>query len=133
METRSQRLARSAYPKVKQREHDRHAKKYGALALTFPVMVLQSGLVQATGFLLAKGKAEHTDFLNDLADVLVESGTLTLKAPEGRQGEALHHEIVTSDLAAYQHLTRCTLETAGWFKRYAQAILKAESTDGGRE
>ncbi|MER2554428.1 MAG: type III-B CRISPR module-associated protein Cmr5 [Thauera sp.] len=133
METRSQRYAKSAYPKVKQREHDHHAKKYGALALNFPVMVLQSGLVQSTGFLLAKGKDEHTDFLNDLADVLVESGTLILNAQEGRQGEALHHHIVTSDLPTYQHLTRCALETASWFKRYAQAILKAESTDGGRE
>jgi CRISPR-associated protein Cmr5 len=133
MEVRSQRYAKSAYPRVDRRQHDPHARKYGSLALNFPVMVLQSGLVQATGFLLAKGKPEHSAFINDLADVLVETGTLSLNAPDGHRGEAFHHQIVASDLPTYQHLTRWTLEASGWFKRYAQAILKAESTDGDRE
>lgn len=133
METRSQKYARAAYTKVEKRQRETVAAKYGALALNFPVMVLQSGLAQATGFLLAKGRDEHMAFLNDLADVLVETATLNVKAEGGQRGQALHHHVLGSDLATYQHLTRCVLDAAGWFKRYAQAVLKADPTDGGRE
>jgi CRISPR-associated protein Cmr5 len=84
METRNQRYARAAYDQVTAIEGQPVEKKYGALALNFPVMVLQSGLAQATGFLLAKGKKEkdeknkqeekakneHLRYLDDLAAVL---------------------------------------------------------------
>lgn len=134
METRSQKYARAAFTRVEKRQHEAIAAKYGALALNFPVMVLQSGLAQATGFLLAKGlRDEHKAFLNDLADVLVETATLSLEAENGQRGESLHRHVLASDLATYQHLTRCVLDAAGWFKRYAQAVLKADPTDGGRE
>ncbi|KFB76594.1 type III-B CRISPR module-associated protein Cmr5 [Candidatus Accumulibacter cognatus] len=119
METRNQKHARAAYARVKAVEGWPVEKKYGALALNFPVMVLQSGLAQATGFLLAKGREEHLRYLDDLADVLGEGN-----------GQGFHGKIIASDLGDYQDLTRRTLEAAGWFKRYAQGILKAESTDG---
>lgn len=119
METRSQKHARAAYARVKAVEGQQLEKKYGALALNFPVMVLQSGLAQATGFLLAKGKDEHLRYLADLAGVLGEGN-----------GQAFHEKIVVSELGDYQHLTRRTLDAAGWFKRYAQGILKAEPADG---
>lgn len=119
METRNQKHARAAYDKVKAVEGQPVEKKYGALALNFPVMVLQSGLAQATGFLLAKGKDEHLRYLADLANVLGEGS-----------GQTFHEKIVTSALGDYQHLTRRTLDAAGWFKRYAQGILKAEPADG---
>jgi len=124
METRNQKHARAAYDKVKAVEGQPVEKKYGALALNFPVMVLQSGLAQATGFLLAKGKNdkdknEHLRYLDDLAAVLGEG-----------DGKGFHAKIIASELGTYQHLTRRTLDAAGWFKRYAQGILKAEPTDG---
>lgn len=119
METRNQKHARAAYDKVKAVEGQPVEKKYGALALNFPVMVLQSGLAQATGFLLAKDKEEHLRYLDDLASVLGEG-----------DGKGFHAKIIASELATYQHLTRRTLDAAGWFKRYAQGILKAEPTDG---
>jgi CRISPR-associated protein Cmr5 len=119
METRTQKHARAAYPKISAIQGSPMEKKYAALALNFPVMVLQSGLAQATGFLLAKGRAEHHQYLNDLADVLGE-GT----------GQQFHGKIIASTLADYQHLTRRTLDAAGWFKRYAQGLLGAEATAG---
>ena len=119
METRNQKHARAAYDKVTAVEGQPVEKKYGALALNFPVMVLQSGLAQATGFLLAKGKDEHLRYLADLAAVLGEGN-----------GQTFHQKIIASALEDYQLLTRRTLDAAGWFKRYAQGILKAEPADG---
>ncbi len=46
------------------------------------------------------------------------------------QGKAFHGKIIDSNLADYQHLTRRTLDAAGWFKRYAQGLLGAKTTDG---
>lgn len=122
METRNQKHARAAYAKVDAVKGHPMEEKYGALALNFPVMVLQSGLAQATGFLLAKGKEEHLAFLNDLAGVLGEIN-----------GESFHQNIIASDLADYQHLTRRTLDAAGWFKRYAQGVLRVEPGNGEGE
>lgn len=119
MQTRSQRYAKAAYAKVDAVKDSSMAKKYGALALNFPVMVLQSGLAQATGFVLAKKNDEHLRYLDDLAESIGEG-----------HGPAFHKTIIASDLADYQHLTRRTLDAAGWFKRYAQGLLGAEATDG---
>jgi CRISPR-associated protein Cmr5 len=122
MQTRTQKDARAAYDRIEAIKDRPIEKKYGALALNFPVMVLQSGLAQATGFLLAKGREEHLAFLNDLAGVLGEV-----------DGQRFHQQIIASDLADYQHLTRRTLDAAGWFKRYAQGILRVEAGEGEEE
>lgn len=120
METRTQKYAKAAYPLVEARQGQPMEKKYGALALSFPVMVLQSGLAQATGFLIAKHKDHMSAYLNDLAAVLGED-----------DGQQFHAKAIASHLTDYQHLTRRTLDAAGWFKRYAQGLLDAEATDGG--
>ncbi|MFZ4538548.1 type III-B CRISPR module-associated protein Cmr5 [Propionivibrio sp.] len=142
MQTRSQQYAKAAYPRVDAIKNKPEEKKYGALALNFPVMVLQSGLAQATGFVLAKGKYEHLKYLDDLAAVLGEGhGTAfqgkIIDSNPAEQLEALklrckafHGKIIDSNLTDYQHLTRRTLDAAGWFKRYAQGILGAKTTDG---
>ena len=44
--------------------------KYGALAHRLPGMLLENGLAQATGFLLAKNNPEHHALLDDLCVVL---------------------------------------------------------------
>ena len=118
METRSQRYAKAAIKKIEAVLGQNEEKAYGALALRFPVMVLQGGLSQATGFLLAKGKAHHLRFLNDLAGILGHD-----------DGKKLHEKIIASNLADYQQLTRNTLDAAAWMKRYAQGTLKAEPGD----
>jgi CRISPR-associated protein Cmr5 len=127
MQTRTQKFALAAYPLVeKQSNHQldknnpelqKLASKYRTLALTFPNMILQSGLSQATGFLLAKGKPEHITYLNDLANVMKD---------HQHSGEALHKQVIESQLSEYQQLTRRALEASAWLKRYTQALLKSE-------
>ena len=96
------------------------------LAHKLPAMILQNGLAQASGFLLAKGGHEHTALLDDLANVMCAANG---SAANG--GEALHHEVITADTAATMRLTRLALEASAWIKRYVQGVLK-RGADGER-
>jgi CRISPR-associated protein Cmr5 len=120
MQTRDQRYALKSFGKIDRVKNDgkEYEKEYGALALNFPVMVLQSGLAQASGFILAKDRRGQRKYLDDLAAVLDEG-----------DGETFHGKIIQSSLDEYQRLTRHVLEAAGWLKRYAQGHLGAKTTD----
>lgn len=114
-EIRSQKMAQAAYPLVVRLQHHDLEAKYRTLSLTFPAMILQSGLSQAVGFLLAKGKDEHGQLLAHLAELLGYAN-----------GNVFHKAILDADLAQYQLLTRKTLDASCWLKRYTQALLKKE-------
>ena len=123
MKPRSHQLALAAYERVEARIKFPDTKKYGALAHKLPTLILQNGLAQATGFLLAKGKEEHLALLDDLAQVLRDVG-------EGGCADrtAMHKTIIAADVNKTMHLTRRTLEASGWLKRYVQGILKVDAT-----
>lgn len=118
---RSHRVAEAAYQRVLARNVDAfkdHKKQYGSLAHKLPTLILQNGLAQATGFLLAKDKTEHLALLDDLAHML-----------DGKDGKSLHHDvIIKADTAKTMLLTRHSLEAAGWIKRYVQGVLKVDAT-----
>lgn len=122
-ELRTHKVARAAYEQVMARKDIDHKKKYGALAHKLPGMILQNGLAQATGFLLAKGKAEHQDLLDDLAAVMHGIGAIKV-----RDREKMHEEIIRADLQQTLLLTRRALEASGWIKRYVQGALGIDST-----
>ena len=98
-------------------------RKYGALAHKLPGMILQNGLAQATGFLLAKGDKEHVALLDDLNYVLRAAGV-----SDADDGPCLHKAIIASDLDRILILTRRSLEASGWLKRYAQGVLGVDAT-----
>lgn len=127
MKTRTHAVATKAYECVAAHTNDPRRKEYGALAHALPGMILQNGLAQATGFLLAKGKGEHKALLNDLNTVLRSSG-----ASAASDGDALHQLIIDSDLGRTMRLTRLSLEASGWMKRYAQGVL-GDGPDVGRD
>ena len=120
---RTHAVATAAYEQVDKRRQDPDRKAYGALAHKLPGMILQNGLAQATGFLLAKGKAEHLALLADLNAVLHASGEVATG-----DGPALHQTVIGSDLSQTLVLTRRSLEAAGWIKRYVQGVLRVDST-----
>ena len=121
IKTRSHRLATEAYRCVVGRKGEPYEKAYSSLAHSFPSMILQNGLAQATGFLLAKGRDEHRALLADLNAVL---GATERTASDG--GSELHREIIEASLSRTMQLTRQALEASAWIKRYAQGVLAGE-------
>ena len=120
---RTHTVASAAYERVDARRSDAKKKEYGALAHRLPGMILQNGLAQATGFLLAKGKQEHRALLDDLNAVLQAA-----EVTDTSHGAALHQKIIESDLDKALLLTRRSLEASGWIKRYVQGVLRVDAT-----
>jgi len=92
-------------------------KEYKSRMNNFPVMVMQSGLAQTSGFFLAK-TAVHQEYLGDIAKIL--------NAASGRpvaNGNQLHERVIQCETVEYRLLTRDALIAAGWLKRYGQALL----------
>lgn len=112
---RTQQYALRAYPKVEFQQGTETEKAYRTLALTFPTMVLQSGLVQAISFFKEKNKAEHQAYLADLSHVL-----------QMENADVLHEKVIKSSVTEYQFLTRQSLEASAWLKRYTQALLDSK-------
>lgn len=134
MKVRTHAVAKAAYTRVAGRRDKKNVdrKKYGALAHKLPGMILENGLAQATGFLLAKGKDKSVELalLADLRAVLRAAETT---AADDRSGEndlarRFHEEIIGSDLEQTLILTRRALEAGGWLKRYAQGVLGVDAT-----
>lgn len=123
IEVRAHAVALEAYERVHARRGDPQRKKYGALAHRLPGMILENGLAQATGFLLAKGRPEHRALLDDLSAVLRAA-----RATAAPDGPAFHRTVIESDLDRTMHLTRRTLEASGWIKRYVQGVLRVDAT-----
>lgn len=109
--TRTQHYAEKALEKIEFIRGKDSAKEYKSRSDNFPVMVMQAGLAQAIGFMLAKGNT-HGLFLDDLAYVLGQ-----------QNGKAFQQTVIHADLPEYRRLTRETLNAAGWFKRFGQAYL----------
>lgn len=115
MKIRSKDHAEKAYPLVNAIKNTDIETQYRTLALNFPTMILQSGLVQAVGFLRAKGEKEHLTLAEHISQLL---GYQTV--------QRLHDELLQSDITKYQLLTRNAIEATSWLKRYTQALLKKE-------
>ncbi len=116
MQIRTQKYAEKAYPLVDSVKNTAMEAKYRTLALTFPTMIMQSGLAQAIGFLMAKGEEHHTKLLKHLAALLNYADI-----------QQLHNEVRSSGIADYQLLTRKAIEASSWLKRYTQALLEKQS------
>ncbi len=119
--TRAQRQAEAALAVIQSRRSapEKERKEYKARADSFPVLVLQSGLAQAVGFMLAKAakSVAYERYLNDLATMLGFA-----------DGAALQQRAISAELRDYRQLTREALAAASWLKRFGQAYL-AEKGD----
>ena len=129
MRVRTHAVAKAAFACVTRRREgidgarEVDAGKYGALAHKLPGMLLENGLAQTTGFLLAKARPEHQALLDDLQAVLRAA-----EATSAADGPGLHREVLDADLARTMILTRRSLEAGGWLKRYAQGVLGVDAT-----
>ena len=113
MQIRTHKYAELAYPLVEKLKKDPLESKYRTLALTFPTMIMQAGLAQALGFLMAKGEPEHKKYLRHIAELLNYA-----------DADALHNDVLRSEIGKYQLLSRKALDASAWLKRYTQALLE---------
>lgn len=125
MKPRSQIIATAAFEQINARRSAEDNKKYATLVHKLPTMILQNGLAQTTGFLLAKDEAHHQALLNDLTAVFKQVDTTLENITDG---EALHKVIIELDLYQIMCMTREALEIAGWLRRYVQGVLKIDAT-----
>jgi CRISPR-associated protein Cmr5 len=128
--TRSQHYAAEALTRINAIKKDVNLRdEYKSRADSFSVMVMQAGLAQGLGFLLAKSKNQTDNgygrYLQDLAAVL-KAG----KASQAGSGGQLQESAIHASLADYRLLTRETLAAAGWLKRFAQAYIKKDDEIG---
>ncbi len=153
--TRSQQFALRAmeaiHPLTKQ--PDDFKKEYLSRAKSFPALVMQSGLVQATGFLLAKSQPPDEAKQKPITPKQVpvpasqpqDSATISVvKAPIAKHDayaayakslagvlgcsdvKALHDKATEHDPIDYRQLTRDALQAAAYLRRYAQIELRVE-------
>ena len=113
MAIRSKKYAELAYPLIEKIKGTETEAKYRTLALTFPTMIMQSGLAQAIGFLMAKDEAHHQKMLAHHKTLLNDNN--------------LNSQGLQSDITTYQQLTRDAIEATSWLKRYTQALLDKQS------
>lgn len=124
---RNHKVAQAAYQRIEKRQHEltsTNKSSYEALAHKLPTMILQNGLAQATGFLLAKGSSEHTAILEDVATVLTEIGV-----PDCQTPRQMHQTIIHADVNKTMLLTRRALEASAALKRYVQGVMKTTPND----
>lgn len=116
--TRSQRFSESALKAVEAvAKNTAMRDDYKSRADGFPVMVMQSGLAQAVGFL--RGKSEGRDdnaygrYLKDLGGLLGQ--------PEPSRFQS---QVIKAELPEYRRLTRDALDASSWIKRFCQTLVK---------
>lgn len=91
------------------------SKEYSSMAFRLPVLVKKAGLVQAIAFLLDQKKPAHQQLLTDFAKVMLgEEGT----------PQAFLDSVCHAGYKDYRLLTTKSSLALGWFKRYAQSVLK---------
>ncbi len=115
MRTRQQEYALRVFERVQAvlDQEEEFRKKYGSMALRFPVLVQTAGLAQALAFVQARGEAAYDQLLNDLALVVMEE-----------DGDALVQRSREADFREYLWLTDKVMTALVWFRRYAQSLLK---------
>ena len=138
LQARSQRYAAEVYGKVSAvktatRKGDAFRKKYGGMAHKLPILIRTAGLAQALSFVESKAKTGEPDeqkkkveaqaltaLLKDIGGVVLQDNMQTL-AETSRDKD--------TDLFAYMHLTRRTLDALVWFKRFAVSVLDVKQGD----
>jgi CRISPR-associated protein Cmr5 len=122
--TRQQKWAAGALARVLAQKDTPNAGVYRTLCLKMPILIKQSGLVQALAFMWSRDKedadmgtqAPGKTFCKDLAEVYgisdSEAGRTLLQSAQQ-----------AGDLASYLLMTRELIDISVWFRRFAQSEL----------
>ena len=109
--TREQRWASRALERIQQAKESQNADAYKALVMKLPVLLMQSGLVQALVFVQSRDKV-GPQMLRDLA--AVHGST---------DGNTLLKNARSAEVPEYLALSRELVGVATWLRRFAQIEL----------
>lgn len=119
--TRQQRWASNAFDRVKAQESSDQKKKYATACMKAPLLIKQSGLVQAVSFFRSRSDAGSQLFCQHLSEVYFD---------RNETSERLFNAARTAnDLTAYMAMTHDVIEIATWFRRFSQSELKADESE----
>lgn len=93
-------------------------KRYGSMAHKLPILVHQAGLVQALAFVQSRNKVPYDRLLEHLAVAVGETDT-----------SQLFERSRSAPLSEYIYLTERVMLALKWYKRFAQSVLKVDSTE----
>lgn len=115
---RNQRYAAQIFEQVSQ-VPEAERQKYGSMAHKLPALIRTAGLAQSLAFADSRNITEHEKLLDHIAQVVGLTGRESL----------MRHSREARQLTEYMHLTRKVLSALTWYKRFAQSVLKVESSD----
>ena len=123
MQTQDQKRAKDAYDKVKELSPDRQSK-FKTLALKFPSMVLQCGVLQGLAF----QQKENKGIFRELDDWLCNKSDL---AWGGIQRKNIVDRLCDKkmDISRYRLITREAVAYGTWLKRAAEVLLREVRTE----
>lgn len=108
---------------------DTFLKAYGALAHKLPILIRQSGLVQALAFVRARNQEtkEKRSLAKQARNRLIQDLTGTLQAENikivSNDGIPLVDRAIRAPFDEYIRLTEACMEALLWFKRFATSEL----------
>ena len=96
-------------------------EEYSTLVMGLAPMLLQNGLDQTCGFLLAKGNDRHWCVLQHMVTLVTGRAQMATRDEAQRW---FREEVLRADQKTYRWMTRRALQAASALKRYVQALLK---------
>lgn len=123
MRTQDQQRAEHAYAKVKEicSKDDKKKGKFKTLALKFPAMVLQCGLLQTLAFYDSQ---KDKEVYNAVTGWLDGQPILAAGQQTQQQQQNFFSKLYQAELGPYRLLSREALAYGTWLKRAAEVVLK---------
>jgi|UniRef100_A0A7V6DQ49 CRISPR type III-B/RAMP module-associated protein Cmr5 len=121
MRTQDQERAQHAYTQVQNITDERQKAKFKTLALKFPAMVQQCGLLQTLAFCEQK----NIEVYNAITGWLAQQQILTPQAQNQQGNETFFQRVCREEqLGPYRLLSREALAYGTWLKRAVEVLLK---------
>lgn len=105
---------------VRQQQHDPSPDEYKTVIMGLGPLIMQSGLMQACAFLLAKDSHAHRAALRHLVGLLRNDPTTDNEAAQ----DWFQSQLLSCDRLRYRLWCRRALQASTALKRYTQALLK---------
>lgn len=123
MRTQDQERAKDAYDKVREilSNDAKKQAKFKTLALKFPAMVLQCGLLQTLAFY---EKQKDQEVYTAVKEWLAGRQILSAGQPNQPQQQDFFPQVYEAPLGPYRLLSREALAYGTWLKRAVEVLLK---------